>query len=76
MAQWVKDLVLSLQQLGSLLRHGFDPWPDKVGYGSSIAAAVVQITAGAQIQSLIQELAQASSTARPPPKKNRYSNFI
>ena len=24
--QWVKDLVLSLQQLGSLLRHGFDPW--------------------------------------------------
>ena len=23
MAQWVKDPVLSLQQLG----HGFDPWP-------------------------------------------------
>ena len=27
MAQWVKDLVLSLQQLRSLLWHGFDPWP-------------------------------------------------
>ena len=26
-AQWVKDPVLSLQQLGSLLRCGFDPWP-------------------------------------------------
>ena len=24
--QWVKDLALSLQQLGSLLWHGFDPW--------------------------------------------------
>ena len=27
MAQRVKDLVFSLQWLGSLLRHGFDPWP-------------------------------------------------
>ena len=26
-AQWVEDSVLSLQQLGLLLRHGFDPWP-------------------------------------------------
>ena len=26
-AQGVKDPVLSLQQLGSLLRHRFDPWP-------------------------------------------------
>ena len=26
-AQWVKDPVLSLQQLGSLLGCGFDPWP-------------------------------------------------
>jgi len=25
-AQWVKDLVLSLQWLGSLLRHSFNPW--------------------------------------------------
>ena len=25
--QWVKDLVVSLQWLGSLLWHGFDPWP-------------------------------------------------
>ena len=24
-AQWVKDLVLSLQRLGLLLWHGFDP---------------------------------------------------
>ena len=27
MAQWVKDLVLSLQQLVLLLWHRFDPWP-------------------------------------------------
>ena len=27
MAQWVKDLALSLQQLRSLLWHGFDSWP-------------------------------------------------
>ena len=27
MAQWVKDLVLSLQWLGLLLWCGFDPWP-------------------------------------------------
>ena len=27
MAQWVKDPALSLQQLGLLLWHGFDPWP-------------------------------------------------
>lgn len=26
-AQWVKDLALSLQQLGSLLRDEFSPWP-------------------------------------------------
>ena len=26
-AQWVKELVLSLQQLRSLLQDGFDPWP-------------------------------------------------
>ena len=25
--QWVKNLGLSLQQPGSLLRHGFNPWP-------------------------------------------------
>ena len=27
-AQQVKDLVLSLQWLGLLLWHGFDPWPE------------------------------------------------
>ena len=27
MAQWVKDPLLSLLCPGSLLRHGFDPWP-------------------------------------------------
>ena len=25
--KWVKDVVLSLQQLGLLLWHGFNPWP-------------------------------------------------
>ena len=28
-AQWVKDLALSLQKLRLLLRCGFDPWPVK-----------------------------------------------
>ena len=27
MVQWVKDLALSVQQLGLLLWLGFDPWP-------------------------------------------------
>ena len=27
MAQWIKDPVLSLQWLGLLLWHRFDPWP-------------------------------------------------
>ena len=27
--QWVKDLVLSLQWVGSRLCHGFNPWPKK-----------------------------------------------
>ena len=30
MTQQVKDPVLSLQQLRSLLWHGFDPWPGNV----------------------------------------------
>lgn len=28
-AQWIKDLTLSLWWLGSLLRHRFSPWPGK-----------------------------------------------
>lgn len=31
MSQWVADLVLFLQWLGSLLRFGFDPWLRAVG---------------------------------------------
>ena len=31
MAQWVKDLLLSLQQLGWLLWRGLDPWPGNFG---------------------------------------------
>ena len=30
MAQWVKDLALSLLQLGSLLWHGFDRWAGNI----------------------------------------------
>ena len=59
MAQQVKDLVVSLQQLGLLLRHGFNPWLGAIGLGSGIAAAVVQVTAAVQIQSLTQELPYA-----------------
>ena len=38
-AQWVKDPTLSLYQLGWLLRCGFNPQPDAVGLGSSVATA-------------------------------------
>ena len=31
LAQWVKDLMLSLQQLGFLWRQRFDPWPGSCG---------------------------------------------
>ena len=37
MAQWVKDLTLSLW------RYRFEPWPGIVGYGCHIARAVAQI---------------------------------
>ena len=40
MAQQVKDLVVSLPQLGLLLRFGFYPHPGAVGQGSGVAAAV------------------------------------
>ena len=36
--QWVKDPVLSLQQLGALLRRGFDPLPSIVVQGSGVSA--------------------------------------
>lgn len=41
MARWGKDLVLSLQQLGELLRYGLDP-PNLAQRvkGSSVAEAV------------------------------------
>ena len=32
MVSWVKNLPLSLHQLGFLLRHRSDPWPDAIGY--------------------------------------------
>ena len=34
MAQWIKDLVLSLQQLGLQLWCGFDPWPRNFQVGA------------------------------------------
>lgn len=36
MAQQVKDVVLSLRQLGSLMRHRFDPQPRTMDEGSGI----------------------------------------
>ena len=57
MTQQVKDLVLSLQW------HGLNPGPCTVGWGSSIATAVVKITAAAWIQFLAQELPYAMGVA-------------
>ena len=77
MVLWVKDSMLSLQQLGLLLKHRFGPRPGAVGEGSG---AVVQVTAVTQIQSLAQELPYARGVAKgkekrkkeppPPPQKN------
>ena len=36
-AQWVKDLALSLQRLGSLLWCGFEPWPGNFPHGAGAA---------------------------------------
>ena len=35
--QWVKDLVLSLQWLGLLLWHEFDPWPGELPHAGGEA---------------------------------------
>ena len=41
MEQWVKDPALSLQQFGSLLWCGFDPWcRPRTQLGSGVAVAV------------------------------------
>ena len=37
MAQKVKDPALSLQWLGSLLWHGFNPWPWELPHAINIA---------------------------------------
>ena len=50
------------QQLSFLLRRRFDPWPGSVlswVNGSSVAVAVAQVTAAAQIQFQAQELPYA-----------------
>ena len=36
-ARGVKDPALSRQQLGSLLWHGFDPWPRELLYAAGVA---------------------------------------
>ena len=41
MAQQVKDLALSLQQLGSVLWHGFNPWPGKPPHAAGMANVCV-----------------------------------
>ena len=56
MAQWVKDLALSLQHLGSLLRCEFDPRPGAVGLRSGIAAVMAYVEAPARIGSLAWKL--------------------
>ena len=36
-AQWVKDPLLALLCLWSLLSHGFDPWPQELPYAADVA---------------------------------------
>ena len=37
MTQWVKDLLLSLKWLGSLLWYGFNPWTGALSYAMGVA---------------------------------------
>ena len=50
LVQWVKDQSLSLQQLRSMLRYGFNPQPGAVGCGSGVAATVTWTPTLAQHQ--------------------------
>ena len=62
-AQRVKDLVLSLQWLNSMLRLRFDPWPSTVGQRSSVVTTVAQVATVAWIQSLAQERPNVADVA-------------
>ena len=55
---WYSGLRIRLQWHRWLLRCEFDPWP-----GLGIDAAVAEVAAVAQIQSLAQELQYAPTTA-------------
>ena len=55
-------LGIQLQQLGSLQRHVFDPWPGAVGE-RIWCAAVVWVAAAAQVYSLAWELPYAMGVA-------------
>ena len=65
MAQRGKDPELSLWW------HGFSSQPGTVGYRSSVAAAVVQVAAAAQIWFLAQELTYALGVAIKLKKKKK-----
>ena len=62
-------LTVPLQRQG----HGFDPWPcPAVGWGSDVAAAVVQVSALAQSLAWELHMPQHSTTPRPPgPEKKK-----
>ena len=66
MAQWVRDLALSLQW------RRFDPSPGAVGLGSSVATAVGQVTAAARVLSLAWELPYAMGVAEKKKKKDLF----
>lgn len=71
-AEQVKDLVLSLQQLGPLQRLRFDPQPGAVGYESHIATAVAYVTAAVEIPFLFWELPYVAGAAMKKKKRNLY----
>ena len=65
MAQWVKDLTLSLLWLSSLNLY----YSSELSHSSDIVTAMAQLTAVIQVQCLAQEFSYATDVAKKEKKK-------
>ena len=54
-AQCIRDSALSLQWLGSLLWHRFDPWPGKFPYAADVAEKKKNMKMNEDLQILIAQ---------------------
>ena len=71
MTQWVKDLVLSLLQLRSLLWYRFYPWfwNFHMPWGTPPPQKKAGIKSGERVFSMIIELQKGGGNPPPPKKK-------